>query len=69
MKTQEKKELQTKTVLELQKLLKDAEDMLLSLKLEKEQARLKNTRTLFWKRKEIAIIKTLMNMKKKEETK
>lgn len=67
MKTQEKKELQTKTSQELRKLLKDAEDMLLSLKLDKEQARLKDTRSLFWKRKEIAVLKTFM--KAKEEKK
>jgi len=67
MKTQEKKELQTKTVLELRKLLKDAEDMLLSLKLEKEQSRLKDTRTLFWKRKEIAVIKTIMKIKEEKK--
>lgn len=58
MKSKDKKELKTKTIQELKSMLKDARDMLFSLKLEKEQSKLKNLRAIFHKRKEIARILT-----------
>lgn len=66
MKTKEIKDLQTKTVAELQKLLKDTKDMVLSLRLEHEQNKLKNTRMLFLKRKEIAVLKTILKTKEEK---
>lgn len=69
MKLRDKKELHTRTVGELKKLIKDAEATLVSLKLEKEQYTLKNTRGLFNKRKEIAVLKTILANKEKNEKK
>lgn len=66
MKTNDKKELQSKALVELRKLLKDATQVLLSLQLDKEQGKLKSTRDIFFKRKEIAIIKTIMRKKEVE---
>jgi len=63
MKTNEIKELHLKTDSELKKLLLDAQIVLVSLRLEKEQNKLKNTRELFNKRKEVAVIKTILNEK------
>ncbi len=63
MKTNEIKELHLKTESELKKLLLDAQIVLVSLRLEKEQNKLKNTRELFNKRKEVAVIKTILNEK------
>ena len=63
MKTNDIKELHLKTDLELKKLLQDAQSALVSLRLEKEQNKLKNTRELFNKRKEVAVIKTILNEK------
>ncbi len=63
MKTKDIKELHLKTELELKKLLQEAQTVLVSLRLEKEQNKLKNTRDLFNKRKEVAVIKTILNEK------
>lgn len=63
MKANEKKELHTKSVIELKKLLKDAYDALLSLRLEKEQAKLSSTSLLFLKRREIAVLQTILREK------
>lgn len=57
------KELHTKTVVELKKLLKDAEVELLSLKLDHKQAKLKNVRSISTRRREIAILKTILREK------
>jgi ribosomal protein L29 len=67
MKTKDKKELHTKTKNELLKLLKEAQENLLALKLEKVQNKLKNTSDLFNLRRKIAIIQTIL--KEKELTK
>jgi len=69
MKNTVKKDLQTKTIEELKKLLTDARKALLDLKLDKEQNKLKNTSELSWKRKEIAVLQTIMNIKKTVEAK
>lgn len=67
MKTNEKKELWTKTNDELGKLIKAASVELRSLKLDLAQNKLKNTRDVFNKRKTIAVLKTIL--KAKEEKK
>ncbi len=63
MKTKDIKELHLKTDLELKKLLQDAQSVLVSLRLDKELNRLKNTRDLFNKWKEVAVLKTILNEK------
>jgi ribosomal protein L29 len=47
--------------------LKETKDMVLSLSLEKEQNKLKNTSMLSLKRKEIAVIKTIMKVKEEKK--
>jgi ribosomal protein L29 len=64
MKTQTLKDLQTKTLDELKKMLKEGQDGLVELKLSHQQNKLKNTRSIFITRKEIAAIKTIMRGKK-----
>lgn len=66
MKTQEKKELQTKTREELQKLVVDAEKGLVELLLDKEQNKLKNTTSISRKKDEIAVVKTILKIKEGE---
>ncbi len=63
MKSKERKDLQTKTKEELQKLLSDGREALTHLQLEHSQGRLKNTRSIFWRRKEIARILSILNRK------
>lgn len=64
MKTKEKKELFTKSSNELGKLLSEAREDLINLNLEKAQNKLKNLRSIFMKRKEIALIATALREKK-----
>jgi ribosomal protein L29 len=66
MKTKESKDLQTKTVDELKKLLKETQDALFALKIDHQQNKLKNTRAIFNTRKKYAVLQTIMNMKAKE---
>ena len=63
MKANEKKELHTKTTGELKKLLKDAFEALMALQLDKVQAKLANTSSLFLKHQEIAILQTILKEK------
>lgn len=63
MKTKDKKELFTKSVLELKKLLEEAVKAVSSFKLDHQQNKLKDTRSIFNKRKEVAILKSILNMK------
>ena len=63
MKTKDKKEIFTKSEKELRKALKEAKAALLDLMLDLKQNKLKNTRLIFWKRKEIALIKTALKEK------
>jgi len=63
MKSKDKKELFTKNDKELTKALKEAKDALFNLNLEKTQNKLKNTRSIFWKKKEIALILTALKEK------
>ena len=69
MKSKDLKEIHTKTVVELKKLLKEAQDKFMTLKLDHQQNKLKNTRELFNVRKRIAVLKTIMNLKKSAVTK
>jgi ribosomal protein L29 len=63
MKTNEKKDLQTKTKTELVKLLQDAQALLVSLKLDHQQNKLKNTSEISNTRKRIAVLKTILRIK------
>jgi ribosomal protein L29 len=63
MKTKERKELFAKNLNELKKALVEAKEALVTLNLEKAQNKLKNTRSIFWKKKEIANIKTAIREK------
>jgi len=63
MKSRDKKELFTKSEKELRKTLKEAKEALFNLNLDNKQNKLKNTRQLFWKKKEIALILTALREK------
>ena len=63
MKTKDRKELHSKNLKELNNLVIQAQDELSRLKLDKTQNKLKNTRWLFIKRKEIAQMLTIIRAK------
>ena len=63
MKAKDKKELFTRSEKELRKVLKEARDALFNLGLENKQNKLKNTRQIFWKKKEIAWVLTALKEK------
>lgn len=63
MKTKDKKELHLKNLDELRSLVIQAKDALAGLKLDKIQNKLKNTRQLFIKRREIAQMLTIVRGK------
>jgi len=63
MKTNLKKELHAKSGADLGKQLKEGKVALAALKLDAEMSKLKNTSLLSVKRKEIAVIKTIINEK------
>ncbi len=63
MKTKEKKDLFSKNEKELRNALKEAKAALFELMLDLGQNKLKNTRLIFWKRKEIALIRTALREK------
>jgi ribosomal protein L29 len=67
MKTKDKKELHSKSLQELRKVVTDAKDAVVSLRLDKSQNKLKNTSSLSLKRKEIAQILTIIRMKELSE--
>lgn len=69
MKKKEKEELHTKEIQELVVLLKEARQVLSSLMQEVAQHKLKNTRSVFLRRKEIAVIETMLRMKEFEHAK
>ena len=66
MKTKERKDLHTKNLVELRTLLKSLKEAVFASRLELSQNKLKNTRSIFLKRKEIAQILTIINVKEKE---
>ena len=63
MKTRDKKSLHEKTLPELKILLTEIKKALHEALMEKAQNKLKNTRLIFLKRKEIAQVKTILNEK------
>ena len=63
MKTREKKELHKKTLPELKTLLTEIKKALQSARTERAQNKLKNTRLIFLKRKELAQVLTVLNEK------
>ncbi len=63
MKLKDKKQIFERQEKELIKDLKQAKEALFDLKLEKSQNKLKNTKSIFWKRKEIAWILTILKEK------
>lgn len=69
MKTKEKQAIRAKTLEELKTLFREAKDAIYLLKLEKSQNKLKNLRSIFWKRKEIAQISTIIREKEFENAK
>ncbi len=73
MKTKDRKQIFEKSENELKKALKEAKEALFNLNLDLGQNKLKNTRSIFWKKKEIAWISTALSEKKlevkKEESK
>ncbi|MCL5432597.1 MAG: 50S ribosomal protein L29 [Patescibacteria group bacterium] len=58
MKTKDKKEIFTKKIPELKAMLKEAKDALFNLKMDHAQKKLKNAKSIFEKKKEIARIMT-----------
>ena len=67
MKTTDKKTLQTKTSKELQKLIQETKKALGQLLLDNAQNKLKNTRSIFNTRKEIAVMESFLRMKADEK--
>jgi ribosomal protein L29 len=65
MKTTDKQTLHTKSTVELQKLVEEAYNTLGQLKLDNVQNKLKNNRSIFHTRKEIAVMQTILQMKLK----
>jgi len=63
MKTKDKKGLRVKSQKELMALVSDARNLISGLRLDKTQNKLKNTRQIFTKRKEIAQMLTLLKEK------
>lgn len=63
MKTKDRQALHAKTIEELKKFLQDLKGTLFSLSLDKTQNKLKNTKSIYLKRKEIAQISTVLREK------
>lgn len=63
MKIKAKQELHTKTAAELSLLIKETRNALFNLRLEKAQKKLKNTSLLIRKRKELAVVLTILRQK------
>lgn len=63
MKTKDKKELRSKNISELKDLASQRNAEVLELKLSKSQNKLKNTRSIYLKRKELAQILTIIKEK------
>lgn len=67
MKSKDKKELHAKSIKDLSNLVVEAKDALVALRLDKIQNKLKNTSLLFFKRKEIAQMLTIIRLKELAE--
>lgn len=57
------KELEQKTIAELATLVKEGKEALFAFRLDNEMRKLKNTKSIFFKRKEIARLLTAINLK------
>lgn len=68
MKTKAKKELHIKTIPELKARFSELKNEIFQLKMDKAGKKLKNLRTIFERRKEIARILTILEEKKLEAT-
>ena len=69
MKSKDRKDMFTKTDKELKKILLDAKDSLFNLRIDLSQNKLKNTTSIVLKRKEIALILTVLRQKEFENSK
>lgn len=69
MKSQDKKALQTKTIEEIAKMINDAKQALAAVRFEHVQGQLKDTSSITNKRKEIAILQTVLQGKASLEAK
>lgn len=67
MRSNDRKALHTKDSSELKKLFDEARKALVALKLEHAQRKLKNTQSMYIKRKEIAKIQTVLQEKETTE--
>lgn len=67
MKTTDKKIMHTKTVKELEKLVEEANKTLNQIKLDHVQNKLKNTRSIYNTRKEIAVMQSVLHLAKLKE--
>jgi len=65
MKTTDKKNLLVKSTKELQKMIEEAYKTLGQMKLDHVQNKLKDTRSIFHSRKEIAVMQSVLHMKLK----
>lgn len=63
MKNKTLQEIKNKDITELKKSVHEAKKELLTLSLDHTQFKLKNVRSLFLKRKEIAVMKTILREK------
>jgi len=63
MRLRDQKDLANKSTQELGKMLSDAKKSLFDLQMDSTLGKVKNTRSLFWKRKEIAYILTQLRRK------
>jgi ribosomal protein L29 len=67
MKTTDKKVLHTKTVKELEKMVEEAYKNLNEIKLDHVQSKLKNTRSIYNTRKDIAIMRSVVQQVRQKE--
>ncbi len=67
MKSKQKEELKAKSINELRNLVKESEGLIFKFKLEKAQNKMKNLKSMFWERKKIALMLTVINQKLKLE--
>lgn len=63
MKSKEKKLLREKSLNELKSMVKSAKNTIFTSKLDKVQNKLKNTKSIFMKRKEVALMLTIIREK------
>jgi large subunit ribosomal protein L29 len=69
MKAKDKKAISEKTLQDLKTHLAEAREAIFLLRLDKSQNKLKNTRSIFRKRKEVARILTIMKEKELQNVK